>query len=89
MQDFASWYEREIARMRKAIPKSGIGKKRPKAVRMPGDFVDKRSDPRYRAGPVIRYWLPQKIDSDESTREGPTSATKDGPTAPGGCGGLP
>lgn len=64
--NFEAFFYQTIAELRRALPRAGAGKKRPRAIRMPGDFVDKRREPQYRAGPVIRYYISAGVSSEEA-----------------------
>jgi hypothetical protein len=51
----------DIRAKQMARPKPrAIGKQKPRRIMFPGDFVDKRTDSRYRSGPVIRTFLTEK-----------------------------
>ena len=45
-----------VKEKRLAVPRApSVSKKRPKRIVMPSDFIDRRTDPNYRAGPVITW----------------------------------
>lgn len=58
MDDIRHAFYSDIRQKRMSLPRPrSVSQKRPKVLRLPGDFIDRRSTSEYRSGPVLRYIL--------------------------------